>query len=112
MARPLGSAGTEKIEFFKKFDSLANEHIDPLKFLFQIAQADKKIGRGWEKSHRLTAARELVSYRYPKLKAIENNLDVGDGQLEIQWITEEDELNNDTDNHSVQTARISKQDPH
>jgi hypothetical protein len=117
MARPHGSASTDRIEFFKKFDKLAKDHIDPLMFMFEVCKGESKstepvTGKvtrtDWEKQFRLQAGRELIGYRYPKLKAIEQAIDVGDGQLSITWLDEiEEAIDAGTDNHSVPSAQIS-----
>jgi hypothetical protein len=83
--RPLGSANRQTLEFAKRFDALCKEHIDPLVLMFQIAQAeDKKVGN-WGHAHRIEASKTLLSYRYPKLKAVEIT-DKTDKPLQISWL--------------------------
>lgn len=111
--RPIGSTSLERLAFFQRFDKLCKDHIDPLELMFKIAKAEGEFKKGWDKVHRLTAARELVSYRYPKLKAVENSLDVGDGQLKLTWLDSNDdpldlsEPHGPTSNDPLQAASLS-----
>ena len=86
--RTVGAKNKDTFEFQKKFDSLAQEHGDPLVLMFQISGASPGYKRGWTKNHRLEASKQLLSYRYPKLKAIEAKLEATDTQMEISWMDE------------------------
>ena len=115
MARPLGATNEARVEFFIKFDKLARDHVDPLRLMFEISKgrtsANVEAGiksEKWEKHLRFQAARELVSYRYPKLKATEQSIDVGDGQLTINWITDDlDTDNEQEDNDQLPSVQLS-----
>lgn len=89
MARTQGATSIRTLEFIRKYESLASEYVDPCELLFQIAAASKKIGKPWERSHRLQAASTLMQYRYPRLKAME--LSAGDDTptVQISWLDED-----------------------
>ena len=84
--RTVGAKNKDTFEFQKKFDALAQQHGDPLVLMFQISGASPGYKRGWTKNHRLEASKQLLSYRYPKLKAIEAKLEAMDTQMEISWM--------------------------
>lgn len=112
MARPLGSASTAKLEFFSKFDQLCKVHIDPLELMFRIAKNDKTLKSGKITiSDRAMAARELLSYRYPKLKAIEQKLDTGDGIIQISWLDDLEDSDGRSGQNQLPTPCISIKNP-
>jgi hypothetical protein len=59
-----------------------------MELLFQIAAKSKKCGTGWDKGHRLSAAQTLMSYRYPKLKALEITNETDTPKIQISWMDE------------------------
>ena len=84
--RTTGSKNKDSFEFQKKFDALALKHGDPLVIMFKISGAAEGFKRGWSKNHRLEASKQLLSYRYPRLKAIEAKLEALDTQVEFSWL--------------------------
>jgi len=52
------------LQFRERYDALAEKYTDPVEVLFNML-ADEDVGV------RLKAASTLVSYRYPKLRAVE-----------------------------------------
>ena len=66
-----------KDEFITAYDRYAKMYCDPVEVLFTMA-----MDAGLEAGHRIAAAKDLVSYRYPKQKAID--ITAGEG---VQGLT-------------------------
>jgi hypothetical protein len=94
MARPLGATG-------KRRDTLENllrqkfPEWNPVLNMAEMAN-DKEL----DPPLRLQACREVAAYMYPKLKAVEVNLDV-QGDIKIGW----------SDTHRVQSETASSDTP-
>ncbi len=129
MARPTGSKNKNTFEFFKRFDDLCQEHIDPLVLMFQIAAGKAKEKQDIVKgdsgilqpsinspSFRAMAAKELLCYRYPRLKAVEIREEIDDTQLEISFLDvldaeEAEDASDNANSDTLQTAQISSEAP-
>jgi len=111
MPRTKGSLNKGTIDFLQAYDRLAAKYIDPLELMFAIASNDKGLqselveGEQITLSQRSFAAKELLGYRYPRLKAIELQAEKENTQLEIGWL---DDLAGDdsSDNDPLQTAQV------
>lgn len=102
MARAVGSKNRNTYEFFARYDKLCTENIDPLQLMFQICAGkaeevesltvlDEKGTPAIYKSindagFRVEAAKQLLSYRYPKLKSVELKTEQEDTQMDIGWL--------------------------
>jgi hypothetical protein len=103
MARKEGSKNRNTLDFYQRFDKLCKTHGDPLILMFKIAgNKDSKISKDFDPSHRLEAAKQLLSYRYPRLKAIEVDNKSDDKQIEITW------LESDAGSNSIQPEQVAK----
>ena len=107
MSRPAGTVNKNTFEFAQKFDELSKTHGDPLVLMFKISGASSGIGRGWDKSHRLEATKQLLSYRYPKLKAVEARIEALETQIEIKWLDNTENGSNDPLPAAQVTAKAS-----
>lgn len=87
--RPTGSSNVRTIDFFRRFDELSKQHIDPLEFMFKIAAKSSGAGRGWTANHRITAAQTLLAYRYPKLKTVEIMDNSESAKVQISWLDDD-----------------------
>lgn len=93
MARPVGSLNKSNSDFIQHFDKLSKKHIDPLVLMFKIAADDPDVQqvdsegklRPVRLEFRSEAAKQLLKYRYPQLKAVEVKEALKDKQLTIAW---------------------------
>ena len=105
MPRPKGSKNRRTEDLIDRWDSFAEDsRIDPLEFLFAVLKGKPKRGvltakavKDIDVDVRVRAAKELLAYRWPKLKAIEFALGDVDRELVIKW------LDPDGTEHPVQT---------
>ena len=110
MPRTKGAVNKGTLEFLQAYDKLAKRYIDPLELMFAIAAKDPALKRNLEADEQITmqqrafAAKELLSYRYPRLKAIELKEEKENTQLEIGWLDDiaaNDDDSSDTNNNTV-----------
>lgn len=60
----------------KVLEIMEREKCDPIEFLCWVVSANvSKLKEAPELEHRISAAKELASYAYPKRKAIEHSVD-------------------------------------
>lgn len=91
MARPVGATGVKTQDFLKRFEEYSRTYVDPMELLFQIAAKHKNAGKSWDNSHRLSAASTLMSYRYPRLKALEITDATETPKIQISWLDSDGE---------------------
>ncbi len=90
MARPKGARNVAKVEFADKWDRISKRlKCDPVDLLFKIA-AGKERSEVWGPTHRLDAIKLLMSYRYPKLRAIEHKIADDSAPIRFRWADERD----------------------
>lgn len=65
--------------FIEKYDAFAKAYVDPVEVLFAMV-ADE----GLEPGHRISAAKDLVGYRYPKLKSVD--IQAGEGVKGVTFV--------------------------
>lgn len=76
--KQVGTANRKTLEFIQEFDRLKQQHnVDPVEVLFRLLKSRKQ-------SIKIQAARELMTYRYPKLAAAHIQVD-GPEQIEMRW---------------------------
>ena len=105
MPRPKGSKNKRTEDLIERWDGYADElEVEPIGFLFQVLKGKPKRGVLTAKACqeinvdvRVRAARELLAYRWPKLKAVEFAFGADDRELIIKW------LDPDGTEHSVRT---------
>ncbi len=68
-----------KDEFIQAYDKYSKIYCDPVEVLFTMA-----MDAGLEAGHRIAAAKDLVSYRFPKQKAID--ISAGEGVAGLTFI--------------------------
>jgi hypothetical protein len=73
---------TEALEALK-----GKVRLDPLDFFRAVLEADLAVlgGDAPTLDQRVTAAKELAGYLYPKLKAVEVTGDVGELKIKLKW---------------------------
>ena len=90
MARPKGSRNVQKLDFEQKWDKLSKSlKVDPVRMLFRIAKGTEKT-EAWGPTHRIDAIKLLMSYRYPKLRAIEHTIADDSAPISFRWADERD----------------------
>ncbi len=77
MARTKGSVGKKTLDYVQSYDVLSLKYTNPLEVLFKLLSSRKQ-------NIRLQAAKELVSYRYPKQAVAHLELEA-QGQLVLAW---------------------------
>lgn len=75
--RTTGSLGKKTLEYVQAYDRLSAQYGDPLVVLFKLTKSRKQ-------AIRFQAAKELISYRYPKQIAAKMELEAA-GQIIMQW---------------------------
>ena len=77
MGRLVGSASTSTIEFRNEYDKRIAKYGDPIEVLFKMLKSRKQ-------SVKFAAAKELLTYRFPKQASIQAQVEQA-GQLVMSW---------------------------
>ncbi len=71
------SVRVRTLDYIIKYEDCARQYeTDPVEFLFRVLSGHDK-SHHWDASHKIDAAKHLIKYRFPQVKALEIT-DAGD----------------------------------